>query len=93
MPGGPELFEGSGGGIFNRVFICGGDNLRKFKELGDVFGLLIANGLLNSLLHTDLGRFAFDNGERNAVEKEDKIRPGIVKLILAVHRKFFSHVE
>ena len=36
---------------------------------------------------------AFNDSEGNPVDKQHNIRPGIVELVPAVHRKFLGHME
>lgn len=64
-------------------------NLRKFKELGDVRLLLVAD----ILLHADLWHLTLNHRKRDAVDKQHNIRSGIVELVLTVHRKFLSDME
>ena len=63
------------------------------EQLGDVVCLLVADHLLHGLIHGNMGCFALNDRERNAVDKQNNVRAGIVKLILAFYSEFFRHME
>lgn len=93
FPHGPEFFWRACGGIFYAIFVGGQYNLGKLVQLGNVFFLLVADVLFHSLLYTDLRCFALDDGKRNAIDKQNQIRPGVVQLIAAVNGEFFGYME
>ena len=93
LPHIPEFFRRAGGGILHGVFIGRHHNLGKLVELWDILLLLVADILLHSLFYTDLGRFTLNDSERDTVDKQHDIRPGIVKLVPAVYCKLLSNME
>ena len=93
LPHIPESFGRAGGGILHSVFIGRHHDLGKLVELWDVLLLLVADILLYRLLHTDLRGLAFDDGEGDAVEKQHKIRPGVMELVPAVYCKFLGNMK
>ena len=80
-------------GVFHDVFVGCHDDLGILEKLGDIVCLLVANHLLHGLLHGNIGCLALDHRERNAVDKQNNVRTGIVKLILAFYSEFFRHME
>ena len=93
LPHVPELFSGACGGIFDGVFVGRYHNLRELIELGDTLLLLVAHILLHGLLHANLRGFAFDDRKGDAVNEQYDIRPGIMKLVPAVHGELLRHME
>ncbi|CDA79109.1 unknown [Clostridium sp. CAG:242] len=93
LPHIPEFFRRTGGGILHGVFIGRHHNLGKLVELRNVLLLLVADVLLHALFYADLRRFTLNDGEGNTVDKQHDIRPGIVKLVPAVYRKFFGDMK
>ena len=93
FPYAPELLWGACCGVFHDVFVGCHDDLGILEKLGDIVCLLVANHLLHGLLHGNIGCLALDHRERNAVDKQNNVRTGIVKLILAFYSEFFRHME
>ena len=93
LPYGPEFFRRAGGGVLHGVFIGRHYDLSKLVELRNVFLLLVADVLLHGLFYADLGRFTLNDSERDTVDKQHNIRPGIVKLVPAVYCKLFGDME
>ena len=93
FPYAPELLWGACCGVFHDVFVGCHDDLGILEKLGDIVCLLVANHLLHGPLHGNIGCLALDHRERNAVDKQNNVRTGIVKLILAFYSEFFRHME
>ena len=93
FPYAPELLWGACCGVFHGVFVGCHDDLGILEQLGDIVCPLVANHLLHGLIHGNMGCFALNHRERNAVDKQNNVRTGIVKLILAFYSEFFRHME
>ena len=86
-----KLLLGSGSAVLDRFRIHGNYQLRKLKQLGDVVRLPVADILLHTLFHIHTGLLAFDHNQRNAVDQQNNIRPGILA-IGTLHGKFIRNL-
>ena len=93
LPYVPELLWRPGRCVFDAILVCRHDDLRVFEKLRNIFSLLIADHLRDSLILRNMRRFAFDYRKWDAVDEQHDIRTGIMLLVLAFNRKFLRHME
>ena len=86
-----KLLLGSGSAVLDRFRIHGNCQLRKLKQLGDVVRLPVADVLFYTLFHIYTGLLAFDHNQRNAVDQQNNIRPGIFT-VGTFHGKFIRNL-
>lgn len=93
FPDPPELGGRSGRGILGGILVDPHDQLRIDKELGDIVVILVADRLGDRLFHLHIRRLAFDHRQRDAVDKEDDVRPGRLGAAGAGDAEFSGDVE
>ena len=86
-----KLLLGSGSTVLDRLRIHSDSQLCKLKQLGDVVRLPVADILLHALFHIHTGFFAFDHNQRNAVDQQNNVRPGILTVV-SLYRKFIRNL-
>ena len=91
MPLAVKLLPGSGSTILDRFRIQSNSQLRKLKQLGDVVRLPVADVLFHTLFHIHAGFFTFDYNQRDAVDQQDNVRPGIFA-VGAFYGKFIRNL-
>ena len=91
MPLAVKLLPGSGSTVLDRFRIQGNSQLRELKQLGDVVRLPVADVLLHTIFHIHAGFFTFDHNQRDAVDQQDNVRPGIFA-VGAFYGKFIRNL-
>ena len=81
MPLAVELLLCSGSSVFHEFRIHSNGQLRKLKQLRNIIGLPVADILLHALFHIYTGLLTFDHNQRNAIDEQNNIRPGIFAII------------
>ena len=92
LPFRPELGRCAGGAIAGLVLVHRQHRLHIGEQARDVLVALVADGLRDGLGHLDLGRFALDHREGNAVDEQHNVRPTGLDAARALDREFGGHV-
>ena len=75
-----ELLLCSGSSVFHGFRIHGNGQLRKLKQLRNIIRLPVADILLHALFHIYAGLLTFDHNQRNAIDQQNNIRPGVFSI-------------
>lgn len=67
--------------------------MNKREQPGNEFVPLVSDALRNRLLHTDLRGLALDDRQRDAVDKQDDVRPDRLRAAGALHAELGGDVE